>query len=624
MVTKPDTGLPNFRAIRDAIVAASPVPSGFPLDGLRDAGVLNNLRAAPHLQAFLRDQRFEAARAQTTPLEPLSFSLFQLFETTGDRAAFERVYFDRRRRLAGLALTSVVDETDDYLPALNDLIWDICGEYSWCLPAHLPIGIDQARANRVPPEQVVDLFSAHTAHMLAEVLALLGDRLPDWLHYRVRAEVNQRAFHPVFDDPRHFWWESTTMNWAAVCGGCIGMAALILEPDRERLAGMIDRVIRTMACFLDGFGADGGCAEGIGYWVYGFGFFTYFADMLSRFTGGQLDLLASEPVRQIAAFPQVVCLGEGQYVNFSDAPARVVIHPGLGSRLAQLVQPTIPDLKPPDFHADHCYRWGHLTRDLIWTDASALEQAISEGSFYLDDLAWVVDRRILDGFTLAFAAKGGHNAEPHNHNDLGHFIIHVGGESLLVDLGAGLYTRQYFREQRYEFLHTGSQGHSVPIINGLTQQEGDDHSATPLHYEKRSDGVAFTLDLTRAYSDAALEAFTRSFDWSVDPLAGAAVLRLTDTFRFSASGGQMAECFVSLVQPVIEGNKVAWQGTSGRITMQFDSAALVADVQTLEAQQHPGERVTVHRLRLRAQESLPTRTIEFVFRCDVLATAGIG
>ena len=605
--------------IHEAILAAPGSPDGFPLHLLRDAQVRQQLRAAPHLQLFLGDMRLEAQRAHETPVEPLLFSLFQLFEVTGDRAAYESVYFDRRRRMAGLALTTALDETDDYLVTLNNLIWEICNEYTWSLPAHLPVGVDQVQANCVPPEQMVDLFAAHTAHMLAEVISLLGSRLPDWLHYRVRTEIERRIFQPVFVDSRHFWWESTPMNWAAVCGGCIGMTALIMVDDREQLAGMIDRVVRTMACFLEGFGADGGCPEGIGYWVYGFGYFTYFAEMLASFTNGELDLLLGEQVSRIAAFPQVVSLGDGHYINFSDAPEHALIHPGLGSYLATHLQQPIPDLKAPHFQADPIFRWGHITRDHLWTDLNALEKPVSEGTFHLRDLIWVVDRRVWDGVTVAFAAKGGHNDEPHNHNDLGQFIIHLGGESLLADPGAGRYTRQYFGEERYDFFHTGSQGHSVPVINGQRQQAGANHDATPMSYEDRPDGLSFAVDLGRAYDNADLEKFVRSFDWSVDSLRHTAFLRLTDTFRFSATIGHVEECFISLVQPEIAETDVTWKGKAGRVTMQFSHQTFTTSLEAHETQMHNGENATFYRLCLRTQKPAKARTETFLFSCELFA-----
>lgn len=608
------TGLfPSFGGLRAAILSAPERPAGFPLEALRDPAALAAIRAAPHRQPFLDRMRSEAARAASTPPEPLTFALFRLFETTGDRAAYERVYFDRYRRLAALALVSAIDATDDYLPALSDLIWDVCQMYTWALPAHLPVGVKAIQANRVPPEQVVDLFAAHLAHALAEVASLLGERLDPWLHYRIRTEVERRIFRPVFDDPRRFAWESLPMNWAAVCGGCVGMAALILVDDRERLAGMLDRMLRALECFLEGFGADGGCPEGIGYWVYGFGFYAYFAETLRAFTAGGVDLLQGEHVRRIAAFPGAVSLGAGRFVNFSDAPQRAVIHPGLGSRLAARLGEAIPGLRLPDFDSDPIHRWGHVTRDLVWTAADALDLPVADGTFFLPEVAWLIDRRAVAGGMVAFSAKGGHNAEPHNHNDLGHFILHVGGETLLADLGAGVYTRQYFGAGRYDLPHTGSQGHSVPQIDGQPQQAGADHAARVLAHEVRPDGVTFALDLTRAYADPNLDSFVRAFEWTRS--GGQATLRLTDSFRFGGLPAGVEERFISLVEPQIEGGVVRWTGASGSVRLTFDPEQFAAEVDSLETQDHDGAALTAYRLRLRAREAHLTRSDGFLFDC---------
>lgn len=65
------------------------------------------------------------------------------------------------------------------------------------------------------------------------------------------------------------------MNWATVCSGVVGIAALVIETDRERMAGMPGRVLSARQSFLDGFGEDGGCKEGISHWTYGFGYFVF-------------------------------------------------------------------------------------------------------------------------------------------------------------------------------------------------------------------------------------------------------------------------------------------------------------------------------------------------------------
>ena len=85
------------------------------------------------------------------------------------------------------------------------------------------------------------------------------------------------------------------------------MAALLLVEDRERLAGMQIRVVSAMETFLSGYGDDGCCPEGYGYWNYGFGYFVYWAEMLREYTGGAIDLLHStDKIRRIAEFPAAV------------------------------------------------------------------------------------------------------------------------------------------------------------------------------------------------------------------------------------------------------------------------------------------------------------------------------
>ncbi len=609
-----DFNLPNFRVIRDAVMMAPPCPAGFPLEALRDPEQLQTIRSAPHLEQYLSELRSDAEQARSTPLKPLSFSLFQLFETSGDRAEYEHAYFDRRRRLAALALTIAIDDADDSLPALCDLIWELCNEYTWSLPAHLPVGIESVQGYRLPPEQIIDLFAAHTAHALAEIVALLGERLDSWLHYRVRTEIERRIFQPLFNTPHHFKWEYEPINWAAVCAGCVGMTALILEDERERLAGMIDRVIRTLACFLEGFGADGGCPEGIGYWEYGFGFYTYFADMLCRFTEGRLDLLSGERSARIVAFPQAVALGNGRFMNYSDAMETVLIHPGLGSYLSTHCQQPIPGLRVPSFHTDHIYRWGHVVRDLLWTDAPLLDAPVSDGSFYLPDIAWVMERFVIEGETVAFSAKGGHNDEPHNHNDLGHFILHLGGEAFLADLGPGVYTRQYFGAERYEALHTGSQGHSVPLVNGYRQGNGRFYTATVLNYTSCPHGVEFTLDLTDAYPKlAGLDSFVRSFVWSVDLASRSASLHITDSFGFAESLAEVEECFISLNLPTLGAKTAVWHGRQGTLILHFDGNHAAPIIDTIETQNHLGKPVSVYRLRFKQAIITQVAALEYVF-----------
>jgi Heparinase II/III-like protein len=605
----------SFRQIRNAVLAGGRGP-GFPYEGALNQDRLAGLRDAPHLQRLLTEVREEARAALSAPIQALPFGAFKLFEVTGTRKEYERPYFARRGRLIALALAATIDQDDSVIPALEDLLWAICDEYTWCLPAHLGRGAAGPREGRLPPEQTVDLFAAETSHALAETLALLGDRLNPWIHYRVRAEIERRIFRPLFHEPVHFHWESVPMNWASVCAGAAGMAALVLEHDPERLAGMVERCCRTMECFMEGFGPDGGCAEGIGYWQYGFGYYVYFAEMLREYTGGALDLLDSELARRVAAFPVAVSLGGSSFVNYSDGTSSMRLAPGLLSRLEARLGIPVPELSGDlGLHDDHAYRWPHVTRNLVWGDPRIFGRPTPDGTIALDHLGWVVDRRHAGDLILAFSARAGNNAEPHNQNDLGHFILHVGGESLLADLGAGLYTRQYFGPQRYDHIHNSSAGHSVPLIDQHTQSPGEAFQAELLQCTPNPQGVTFAVDLTRAYDIASLQQLVRTFEWSLDPGRGVARLLLNDSFRFDQIPGELEEVFISLHQPVLLPGQVVWNGQRGSVSLRYDPAEYTATVEEIDSQDHHATPIIIRRLRLRVQRPAAEMACRLEFIC---------
>lgn len=606
----------SFREIREAVVGEKTgrLSEGFPY-GTDWRSALEAARSAPEMESLLVEIRQEAGRAVREPVQPLSFHLFHTYEKQGTRLEYERPYFDRRRRLLGLSLATLIDGTDEYLPALEDLIWEICSEYTWSVPAHIPFGLEAARTARRSVPHTVDLFAAETAHGLAEVLFLLEDKLNPWIVCRIRSEIEERTMKPMFDMPVPFHWEYQTHNWASVCAGAVGMAALLTVEDKERLAGMVDRVLRAMECYLEGFGEDGGCAEGIGYWTYGFGYYTYFADMLEAYTGGKLRLLDGEKLRRIAAFPLSITLSPNRFVNFSDASDRATLHTGMVSRLIHRCGVDAPYMDAvPSLHQDHCYRFPHTSRNLFWTDPGLLRRPVPEGCAELEDLQWVTGRFMGEDGLLSFAAKGGTNDEPHNHNDLGHFILHAGGDSLLLDLGAGVYTRDYFGAKRYTYLHNSSRGHSVPVIEGAEQQPGHDSRAKVLEKRVEADGILLSLDLTEAYPVPHLESFGRSFLWSRGTGSGEeAMLELTDRFRFTRAPHELEEVFISSVEPVMEAGSIRLAGEKGQVRLDYDADGLAASYEAIPTQEHQGASRTVYRIRLKPKELAADLVFRFRF-----------
>jgi hypothetical protein len=346
-----------------------------------------------------------------------------------------------------------------------------------------------------------------------------------------------------------------------------------------------------MRRFLAGYGADGGCVEGVDYWVYGFGYFVYFAEALRQRTGE--DLMAEPKVARIAAFAHRVALGGGAYVPFSDASERPWLPAGLLTRLSERFG-TPPPATIPSFHDDHCYRWGHLSRTLGWFRPLAVAAEPEQTSF-LPDAGWVVDRG-----RFAFAAKGGHNDEPHNHNDLGHFVLHTGGRSVLDDLGAAEYTAGYFGDRRYESIYASGEGHSVPVVDGRSQSGG---AAQVLLYEADTAGVRFELDLTQAYAVPGLRSIIRRFRWSRDG-------RLEVADEFDAGRPlRLEEVFISRLRPSLSAGTAVWGG--GSVTLSHDCPEATVDEVT--AADHHGRPDTIYRLRCRTETPAGRATHRFIF-----------
>jgi len=171
---------------------------------------------------------------------------------------------------------------------------------------------------------------------------------------------------------------------------------------------------------------------------------------------------------------------------------------------------------------------------------------------------------------IAFAAKGGHNGESHNHNDLGHFILHDRGDNVLADLGAGEYTREYFGSNRYQFLHNGSHGHSVPVIDGSFQLAGGQHRADILYYRETAGGIEFGLELSKAYGVQTLRSYQREFAWERVPDEERNILLLRDTFNFYRQPGSLAEVFITPFPPeMVEPGCIAIHRT---VRLEYDAS----------------------------------------------------
>jgi hypothetical protein len=493
----------------------------------------------------------------------LPFSLFKLFDTSGNRTEYQEAYFERRKGLLVLALSSWFWKNPEDTAALEDLIWAICDEYSWCLPAHM--GGTSLRYTADPGDDKalwLDLFACETGFALAECCAMLEDILAPAVKARARGEINRRVIQPYAEHGGLWNWELMDNNWCAVCAGSLAGAAMYLVEDDLRLGGLLRRLMPSFERYIGGFYPDGVCPEGLSYWTYGMSFYLSFTDLLFHRTGGKIDLLKDPRISAIARFQQHCYFPGGASLRFSDAAGGGddqdgggdTFRLGLSCYLAEYFEGTAVPAHP--FTAllsgglaknfiDPCGRFAPALRDLLWANGRLPLKEDSPGCVVFPSAQWLL---CTGGGETGFAAKGGHNEEPHNHNDVGSFIFYKKGRMVLCDLGAGEYTRDYFSEKRYTIFCNQSESHNVPIIDGGGQKAGKIFRAADCRIDPLG---KMSMDIAAAYQIPELARLERRFVF--DP-AGA--LRMEDIFTFKERALPVVERFLSPYTPLIEGGIV--------------------------------------------------------------------
>lgn len=458
------------------------------------------------------------------------FSEFIIYDRNGSRKEYEKSYFLRRQQLNASALLSMIyPEEERYLNYLIDVIWAILDEYVWVLPAHMPSFTENVVEH-------IDLFASETGFALSEIDYILEDRLPRLIRSRIRAEVDRRIIKAYLNNT--YWWDTGTNNWAAVClNGVIGS---ILYQQPELLEKVMPRIENTVSCYLSGFPNDGVCLEGFGYWHYGFGFYTCLADLLYDFTDGKVDLFDYPIVHKVAGYVHKMFLDGNATVSFSDGNISDKYHIGLLHYLKHKF-PSEVSVPPREFSCSSG-RWCMHLRTFLWFDeALTTETPCKDRTDYLDGAGWLI--KVTPNYS--FAAKGGTNDEPHNHNDLGAFLIVKNGKQILTDSGAGTYTREYFSSKRYEDFLASSRSHCVPLINGKEQVAGRTHTATTNY----RDGV-FTVDFEKGYDIPELTSLKRAFKFTDSSIS------LRDEFAYDGTPDSFTERFVSTVKPKFENGEI--------------------------------------------------------------------
>ena len=542
------------------------------------------LAKLPTMQEYLKGR--QGLLKATIP--PLTKAEYMANVKSGSRAdAYARIN-SRNSRVKQLVLAECLENKGRFIPKLEELLTSLFADKTWIVPLRKQESIDNWNGKSIN----IDLNKAMLGWDIALADYLVGDKLRPEMRQQLRENLERRILAPfrrmMSGEQEPDWWITTTNNWNAVCLGSVTGAALTVLESKEDRAFFAASAEKYSKNFLRGFPPDGYCTEGLSYYNFGFSHYVAFSEAIWQATSGKLDLFDVPNIRNIAMFGARIEIQNGVYPSIADCPP--------GSR----PNPTIMNytsrklglgLKEWEFKGVPSVASGSLYLSLmnVFPNSATLHpgKATADSTLgdtsYFDNAGILICRPAKGAKTrMGVCLKGGHNAEHHNHNDVGSFTVAVDAQAPITDAGAEVYTNRTFGPQRYESDALNSFGHSVPLVAGAMQSTGRKAEAKVLRAEFTDGADTFVLDMKACYAVPELEKLVRTFVYSRE---GEGSLTVTDEVafktpqKFEAALITLGECEVAGADRVL-----LYDAESAVLaTAESDAGALEMQVERLTA-----------------------------------------
>lgn len=444
---------------------------------------------------------------------------------SGDRK--QGAYAAPSRAIQSLVMGELVEGKGRFIDQIVNGVWYYSEQTWWGWSAHLT---SQKAKHGLPDvnEPIIDLGVGEIANVLSWTWFLFKDEF-DKIHplisQRLKQEVMNKAVIPYYERD-DFWWmgfnSSSVNNWNPWTNHNMLTAILILEDDWQTKVKNVDKVIRSIDVFLNAYPNDGGCDEGPSYWGRAGASLYQCLDLLGRATHGEFNVYDNELVKNMGSYIYKAYIDYPYFINFADADATTGSRPAIIFNYGK-------DIKDPVMQQFGAF----LAKKQDWgkkKPGEKIDEQIMQ-LMCLDEINettkknalisdfWLPDIEVGGGRDKAvssegffFAAKGGHNAESHNHNDLGTCVLYFNGKPCLIDLGRETYTAHTFSSRRYEIWTMQSQYHNLPKINGVDQIAGRNYKAKNSAFKANSRQVVFSTDIADAYpKEARIMKWERSY-----------------------------------------------------------------------------------------------------------------
>ncbi len=512
---------------------------------------------------------------------------------SGDRR--QEVYAAPGRALNSLVTGELVEGKGRFTDQIINAVWYYSEQTWWGWSAHLyfqkaPGGLPDA------DEPTVDLGVGEIASDLAWTWFLFRDEF-DKVHplisERLRNEIMKKAVIPYFErtDFGYMGFQGgRPNNWNPWVNLNMLNCFLLLEDDKAKKQAEVMKIINSLDKFLNGYPDDGGCDEGPSYWGAAGALLYEGLAVLKDATGGKFDVYDDPLIQNIAKYFKKANIHAPYFLNFADADATTGGNPASVYLYGKAIND--PQMEQFGAYLARLNKWGEKSfsgkiseqiRNLSLlpeiNSAEAKEALVAD--FWLPDTE-VAGGRDKEGsfYGFYFGAKGGFNAESHNHNDIGSFVMYYDGKPCIIDLGREAYTAKTFSPRRYEIWTMQSGFHNLPVINGVEQKEGENFKAKNSAFNADSKKVTFSTDIAGAYpEEAMIKSWIRSYT-----LNRGKCFTVSDKYElaknngFGSSSNLITYCKVTEVRPGL----LKFGGNGFTLNMSYNPDIVKPEIEFIE------------------------------------------
>ena len=512
----------------------------------------------------------------------LTATMYMQFDKTGNRTVYEEEYFKRRKALIYYTFMEAIENKGKNTNIIIDLVWMIMEETVWAVPSHAILSQD-SDALCDYNDEILDVFSAETGALLGFVYRVMNvkfDEISKNINPMIIKKLNTRIISSYLTH-EHYGWMGFDGNRVNNWNPWINSNVLKILPlcSNSNTNELIIKLMKSIDNFADQYPDDGACEEGIMYWYMSGISLAECIYYIYIYSNKKINLFTSAKIKNTLKFYQRVYISNGRVVNFSDSHSKYVCDYGVILFFAKLSK----DSELIDFCKEMYDKfnnklpidWTKPERAIYLAKANNCLKDYKSGKvsyateFYFDSIQ-VYIKRMSNG--IFFAAKGGHNDEAHNHNDIGNFIVYKNGIPFIIDSGNMMYTKDTFSKRRYTIWTNRSEYHNLPQIQGINQKNGAEFKAKNIVHNSNE----FSLDIASAYDDDNIVKWNRKFTFDDEKLF------VTEKYELKRES-EIILNFLVAVKPSLNDDGIRLNFCETHLDIKFDLNKSDVDIEKIAA-----------------------------------------